>query len=266
MPSTPYTFPFGEPVRNLEQRDRDPKRVFVLGVYASAVHAQWIGVDGETKAKALAVASEPYIFWRGESASHIIDHIQISPELGKLVAAPQQFNGPSGRALDEYYLKPLNMIRADAWLCDLVPHSCQNNGQRKAVERAYFSLIQAHNLPPITLPPVPKVLADSLRQQQILAEIQRADPEVIILLGDAPIKWFLSVFDDRWSSLSDFGYGEKYGKLHFVKLQERRYSILPLVHPRQAAGLGGHSKLLFDMHQKWMHEKAGKLIRKRFYY
>ena len=34
-------FPFGETVKRLVQEDRTPKKVFVLGVYASAVHARW---------------------------------------------------------------------------------------------------------------------------------------------------------------------------------------------------------------------------------
>ena len=36
-----YYFPFGETVKPLAQLDRTPKKVFVLGVYASAVHARW---------------------------------------------------------------------------------------------------------------------------------------------------------------------------------------------------------------------------------
>ena len=36
-----YFYPFGETVRRLVQQDRTPKQVFVLGVYASAVHARW---------------------------------------------------------------------------------------------------------------------------------------------------------------------------------------------------------------------------------
>lgn len=36
-----YFYPFGETVRRLVQQDRTPKHVFVLGVYASAVHARW---------------------------------------------------------------------------------------------------------------------------------------------------------------------------------------------------------------------------------
>ena len=36
-----YYYPFGEELRPVVQQDRTPKKVFVLGVYASAVHAQW---------------------------------------------------------------------------------------------------------------------------------------------------------------------------------------------------------------------------------
>ena len=53
------TFPFGQPIVSLAQSDRSPKRVFILGVYASAVHARWVGEDGRSIVKALAVASEP---------------------------------------------------------------------------------------------------------------------------------------------------------------------------------------------------------------
>lgn len=35
-----YYYPFGEEVHKVVQQDRSPKKVFVLGVYASAVHAR----------------------------------------------------------------------------------------------------------------------------------------------------------------------------------------------------------------------------------
>ena len=37
----PYYFPFGQELHPLVQEDQSPKKVFVLGVYASAVHARW---------------------------------------------------------------------------------------------------------------------------------------------------------------------------------------------------------------------------------
>jgi hypothetical protein len=38
--------------------------VFVLGVYASAVHAEWRSPEGSVICQALAIASEPCIFWQ----------------------------------------------------------------------------------------------------------------------------------------------------------------------------------------------------------
>lgn len=67
------TFPFGQVIQDLIQEDQTPKRVFILGVYASAVYARWIGTDDRTIVIALAVASEPYIFWRGDKVREIID-------------------------------------------------------------------------------------------------------------------------------------------------------------------------------------------------
>jgi hypothetical protein len=80
-------FPFGEEVRKVEQQDRSLKQVFILGVYASSVHARWIDANGRNVVKALAVASEPYIFWRGDGALEIIKKIQIPPAIGRLVSA-----------------------------------------------------------------------------------------------------------------------------------------------------------------------------------
>ena len=96
-----YYFPFGEELKKVEQKEKKPKEVFVLGVYASAVHAKWIDKDGKQKVSALAVASEPDIFWTGEKAAEIISSIPIPKELGKLVVpSDKRLNGPSGNVLD----------------------------------------------------------------------------------------------------------------------------------------------------------------------
>lgn len=72
-----YRFPFGQPLRRVEQVDRSPKPVFVLGVYASAVHATWLGEGGRVRVRALAVASEPYLFWKGDGAEAVIDQLVV---------------------------------------------------------------------------------------------------------------------------------------------------------------------------------------------
>ena len=117
------TFPFGKPVKRVIQKDRSPKKAFVLGVYASAVHAKWISSNGKTLVKALAVASEPEIFWPGTGAEEIIKDISMPANSGQLVPADASLNGPSADALDIQILKPLGLSRNDVWLCDLVPYS-----------------------------------------------------------------------------------------------------------------------------------------------
>jgi uracil-DNA glycosylase len=254
-------FPFGERVHDLAQLDRSPKRVFVLGKYASAVHARWIGADGTPKVYALAVASEPEIFWRGDGVEEILARIPVPEEAGKLVPAASMFNGPSGIALDQRFIEPLGLTRKDAWLCDLVPRSFMNPKQKKALEREYIPLMEQCHLPKPSIPPVPSQLADDQRRQEILEEIRESRAGVLILLGDEPIKWFLRRFDDRWARLGDFGETEeRYGRLHESRLDDMTIRVLPLVHPRQAAALGTHSRKWFELHQHWVREVASSLI------
>ena len=254
------TFPFGQPVQEVVQTDRTPKSVFVLGVYASAVHARWINSSEKTVVNALAVASEPYIFWCGEDVESIIQKIAIPKELGKLVQAKQEFNGPSGIALDNLILNPLGIERKQAWLCDLVPHSCVNPSQSKAIEREYLPIAQKYRLAKPTVPPVPNPLTDENRRKAILDELIESGSRILILLGDMPIRWFLNSFVDSWKKLTDFGRdSQSYGQMHNVQLAGKEIRILPLAHPRQIAKLGQSSAFWHEVHKKWIKESAGKV-------
>ena len=251
------TFPFGQPVQEVVQIDCTPKGVFVLGVYASAVHARWINPDEKTVVNALAVASEPYIFWRGENAESIIRKIAVPKELGKLIPAKQGLNGPSGMALDNLILNPLGLDRQKAWLCDLVSHSCVNPSQSKAIERAYVPIAQKFGLANPTVPPVPNLLSDGKRRKAIMEEIIESKSRVLILLGDKPIQWFLSYYDDHWKKLSDFGRDFKsYGQLHKVRIGGREIYVLPLAHPRQIGKLGMSSAVWYELHERWIDQSA----------
>lgn len=256
-----YTFPFGQQVQEVVQKDRSEKQVFVLGVYASAVHAQWIDVNNKTKVKALAVASEPYIFWRGDKADEIIEQIEIPKSLGKLAPAHRQYNGPSGIALDDLILEPLGLSRIDVWLCDLVPHSRVNPSQRKAIINNYEPFIEEYDLPIPTVPEIPGQLTDHKRRAAILEELIESDADTLILLGDKPIIWFLKYYDQRWKKLSDFGQNEdSYGQLHSTQIKRKTIKILPLAHPRQIAKLGRSSAKWYEYHQTWMHQSAHKIF------
>jgi hypothetical protein len=247
------TFPFGQPVHEVVQKDRTPKQAFVLGVYASAIHARWENPLGKDVVKALAVASEPEIFWRGDNAESIIHQIDIPTKLGVLLPADPKFNGPSGKALDELILEPLGLDRNKIWLCDLVPYSCVNEAQLKAIERSYNPRAEKYSLPKHSVPSLPQPLTDETRRNEILEEIIESKADSLILLGDQPIRWFLSHFENRWKNLSDFGEPPlNYGKLHETKLGGKPIKILPLAHPRQIAKLGSSSEKWYSAHQYWL--------------
>jgi len=253
-------FPFGQPILPVSQADRSKKDVFVLGVYASAVHAKWIDNCGKLRIKAVAVASEPEIFWRGGSAEDIINAIKIPPEAGRLESAGERFNGPSGKSLDEDFLKPLGLSRKDTWLCDLVPHSCINAGQTKALKREYYHDMELLDLPEPKWPPLPKTLADEKRLTEIESEILESSASILITLGDHPLKYFASLYG-AYQSLKKYGEIEKdYGKLHEITIAGKLMHLLPLVHPRQADKLGSHSIKWHDLHDGWKKSIAPKLL------
>ena len=249
----PYYYPFGETVKRLVQEDRTPKKVFVLGVYASAVHARW-SIGSEVKCAALAVASEPRIFWDGnpEEAAEIISRIKIPKELGTLKPAGKHLNGPSAKVLDEHILAPLGFTRKDAWLCDLLPETRINDNQYEAIEREYNPKIKEHGLNEVTIPRRPSVFCDAERCKEILAEIEESKADMLVLLGDIPIKQFLNkVAKVDYSSLKEYTELYGYGAITESLINNRSMKILPLAHPRQIGALGGHSAAWFDAHQKW---------------
>jgi hypothetical protein len=251
-----YYFPFGQRLTGVQQTDTTPnKMIFVLGVYASAVHAKWIDKDGDLKVQALAVASEPQIFWRGEGVEKILADIQIPEELGKLVPANKNLNGPSGVALDDLFLKPLGYSRKQAWLCDLLPESRVNENQQKAV-KIYNDIADQFGLP---LSTIPEFREDEIKENaeqrhlEILNELEKSGANTIILLGDLPIKWFLHFFDKRRTKLSQFGNSqETYGQRHDIVINNKTYSVIPLCHPRNAARLGAFSKTCAELHETWV--------------
>ncbi|MEI8195410.1 MAG: hypothetical protein WCI73_05825 [Phycisphaerae bacterium] len=171
--------------------------------------------------------------------------------------ADPQLNGPSGVTLDEKFLKPLGLSRDDAWLCDLVPHSCMNDPQKEAIARAYFPLATRYGLPVPTIPSVPIVLADEARRVAITNELLESQAEVLILLGDQPIREYLRFIDPRWARLSDFG---PYGQLHKTLIGGKTMQVLPLVHPRQAGQLGRSSATWFQCHAAWTQNAAHGLL------
>lgn len=258
-----YNFPFGQPLTKVQQKDNSKKKAFVLGVYASAVHARWIGKDGEQKVSAFAVASEPDIFWTGENAEQIISAIKIPTELGKLtVPTSKKLNGPSGRALDKLFLAPLGLNRKSTWLCDLIPYSRVNEQQRKAIDTHYSNdIVEKFKLSPATVPDFDKIeLNSQTRRNEILEELETSQADTLILLGDLPIYWFLRFHDKRFSKLVQFGDTKStYGRQQEIRINNKTYNVIPLCHPRQADRLGNSSAKWGLLHDNWIKEKSNSI-------
>ncbi len=252
-----YYYPFGKEVQTLVQQDRRPKKVFVLGVYASAVHARW-KQGSKTVCQALAVASEPRIFWDGNKAeaAEIIGSIQMPEELGHLEPAGRHLNGPSAKVLDEHILAPLGFTRDDAWLCDLLPETRLNPSQMKALREKYDPIRELYNLNPVTIPARPTLFCDQKRCEEIISELEESQADKLVLLGDIPIKQFLNaVAQVEYTSLQEYANRYGYGAATEVTIHGRTLQVQPLAHPRQIGALGAHSEKWNQAHSKWEQQK-----------
>lgn len=248
-----YYFPFGQELHPLVQEDRTPKRVFVLGVYASAVHARWKR-DGQIVCQALAVASEPRIFWDGDpdEAKRIIDAVAIPPELGTLEPAGRQLNGPSAKVLDENILAPLGYTRADAWLCDCLPETRLNSSQAEVIRKRYNPWMEQYGLNPVTIPNRPSAFCSKQRSEEITDELMQSEANLLVLLGDIPIAQYLKkVANVPYSSLGEYVDLYGYGNPIEAVIRGKTIRVLPLAHPRQIGALGAHSEKWHQAHQEW---------------
>ena len=243
-------FPFGERVLKVYQKDKNPKKVFILGVYASAVHVKWMNPEGKTLINALAVASEPEIFWRGNGAGEIINRIKLPEQAGKLTVADEKFNGPSGRALDSEYLTPLGLSREDSWLCDLVPYSMLNPGQEAALLRNEHIFNEFGLKKPLmrTATKENRKIGEK-RVSEIVREIRQSKAEYLITLGNEPLINFVKFYNPDIKVLNQ---KDPYGTIRDISIDGIPMELLALVHPRQAGKLGGFSQNWFDIHSKWI--------------
>ena len=248
-----YQYPFGEYVRPLVQEDRSSKKIFVLGVYASAVHARW-KKNNSILCQALAVASEPRIFWDGnpDEAREIISHIRVPENLGVLEPAGHHLNGPSAKVLDDHILAPLGFTRSDAWLCDCLPETRLNPSQVKVINERYNPLIREYGLNEVTIPQRPSVFCDGKRAEEIADELIQSQAELLILLGDIPIKQFLRrISDVPYSSLQEYVDQHGYGNPTGATIRGKHINVLPIAHPRQIGALGTHSERWHIAHAEW---------------
>ena len=248
-----YQFPFGEEVRPLRQTDRSPKKVFVLGVYASPVHANWVKGD-DVIIEALPVANEPRLFWDGneKEENEIISRIHIPEEMGVLKPAGERHNGPTASVLDEHILAPLGVSRDEAWLCDCLNEARLYPAQYKEIMDKYNPFVFDYNLNYSTIPKRPIVMCDRRRSMEITNEIIESQAELLVLLGDIAIGQFLNkAARVSYSSLNDYEEQYGYGIPSEAVIGGKYMEVLPLAHPRQIGVFGVYNEKWHYTHGQW---------------
>ena len=90
------------------------------------------------------------------------------------------------------------------------------------------------------------------RCKEILAELKESQAELLVLLGDIPIKQFLNrVAKVDYASLQEYVDIFGYGNHSSVTIDGCTIRVLPLAHPRQIGALGSHSEKWNVAHLKW---------------
>jgi hypothetical protein len=242
-----FRFPFGEPLKVTPPQEARNAKAFVVGVYASAVHARWIGPDGKEACKALAVATEPHSFWDGNGADGIIGRIEVPEGMGKLEPAARKFNGPSGETLRDRYLAPLGLDVRACWITDLHDRYFLSPGNAIAIGR--YERLRAKVRPrskPAKLPPRPtRVVPSSERLKRLRDEFERSGASLVITLGNEPLA---PLFGRSARKLARAGYGEP----EVLELFGRKVTVRRLCHPRQAGALGSSSAAWTATHADWI--------------
>ena len=169
-------FPFGQPVRRVDRLTEVPSECSSWECTQARFTHVGATAEGACSYRHSGVASEPCIFWRGDDAREIVSSVDVPDGAGSLEPAADRFNGPSGRSIDDQFLGPLGLTRADAWLCDLVPHSCMNSDQRAALTK-YRSAADRYGLPPVNWSRVPTTFTNDERVEEIAAEWRESQAE-----------------------------------------------------------------------------------------
>ena len=197
MKSKKQIFPFGSISVKVEQKDKSPKKVFVLGSQAESVYAHLLDDKGKVKAMAVPVASEPFPFWNGEGASQFFQNISIPSEFEKLTPVNIKYNGRIGKSVDNWFLKPLGYKREDVWFCYLQPYARINPGKLKNLEKDYSPFSKGGHFPECTIPVFnPSEFHNKSRIQEIISELEQSQAQTIILIGEIPVKHFISHFSN----------------------------------------------------------------------
>src|SRR4051794_6938658 len=156
---TSHLFPFGSPVLPCAPSASQPRKIFVLGAFPSAVHVRWAGPEG-TKIGALPVDNEPEPFWDGLDAEARVEKwktdIGFQEAWGTVKAG---LNGGSGKWFDKYIIEPLRISRTDCWITDCLNTYRMSTGGETAIGERFNPFATAAGIPQASVQPHPNETA-----------------------------------------------------------------------------------------------------------
>lgn len=238
-------FPFGQPVLPRAPHVTEPRPLYVLGAYPSALHIRWLPPPPLKKIQAIAVGNEPDFFWDGRDEENLIKEwckaVQFAQSWGNVEPAGK-LNGSSGSWLNDYILTPLNFTRAQAWISDCLDTYRCSKGLSERIIDTYSPFAKKAGLPAAKLLPHPseaeivsKALADHL--VRLKNEIALANPEMIITLGNAALRVLPHVLAVQGNAPEKLSSSPKeYANRLKVETKSGKYADwIPLGHPAAPA-------------------------------
>jgi hypothetical protein len=238
-----YRFPFGAHVLRRSPSASTPRLLFVLGAYPSAVHVQWTPPGAGKTVRALPVDNEPEPFWEGSDEVEVVAEwkrkVRFDENQWGRVEPTGKLNGSSGVALAHDFLAPLGVVRNDVWITDVLDTYRASEGAEERIADTYAHFAVAAKAPPAGLahhPSEDAIVQEGLEQpqrQRLMAEIEKAQPKVIVTLGNAALRVLRTLLAKDGGSVAPaaLSAGRDYGKAVSLRLGGRSVVWLPLAHP-----------------------------------
>jgi hypothetical protein len=263
MPDTALSagmFPFGQPLRPTIPAARGTRQCFVLGAYPSALHVKWKPPSGLGRTiAALAVDNEPEPFWDGQDEEVRIarwrEAVGWTSAWGE-VGPVGRLNGSSGQAVKDGVLEPLGIDRNAVWLTDCLSLYHLSRGMAAAIDDVYRPLLKRLGLPEAKLASHPDEQSNvaGAEKARLKSEIDEANPNVVITLGNAALRVFRMLADEPIGP-ARLAADNNYGRPLAARIIGRRVTWYPVKHPGQRA------PLWVAAHKAWV-EWAAAPIRK----
>jgi hypothetical protein len=225
----------------------------VVGAYPSAFHVAWTpphGCDLRDEAMrtrpliaALAVDVEPVVFWDGLNPSPAVElqrwMAAVAFDQTRHGVVRPARNGPSGTGVTDHVLGRLDIDISSVAFTDVVPWYFVKRGvgsQGEAMASRFAPVAERLGVHPGSLPTRPsrrqlvEIAASAERRDALRAEIIQAEAPLVVTLGQEALDALRDIADEVagvQSRLAPNGYGE----IGYLRVDGRRYDLLPLVHP-----------------------------------